>query len=122
RQAVAQVSEPHPDQQWGGDARYDKRDAPQPAPTCGVAPAAELYSHTPQNERDEQKHERRIERGESGGVPAGEGREHGGAGGDEPDFVAVPHGRDRVQDFASAGIVAADDTVQSANAEVESFE
>ena len=71
---------------------------------------------------DEEQHEGQVEAREHGRVPLGEGGEHAGAGDDQPDLVAVPDGADRVDRDAPFEVVAADEVVQHADAEVEALE
>ena len=52
----------------------------------------------------------------------GERGEHRRAGDDQPDLVAVPERADGVDRRPALGLVAADDAVQHADAEVEALE
>ena len=58
---------------------------------------AELYTDTSQNEQPQHNHERHVKAAEGGGVEKWKSEEEGSAGGDQPDFIAVPYGPDGAQ-------------------------
>jgi hypothetical protein len=76
-------------------------------------------SHVRRQQHDQQ---RQVGGREKARVPGREGGEHGSAGDDEPDLVAVPDRPDGVDHDAALGVVAREDGQQHADAEVEAFE
>ena len=96
RQPVQQVAQGHADQQRGQQAARGQRTVPGAAPARRVALAAVLERDAADDQRGQQQHQREVEGGEHGRVPAGEGGEHRGPGDDQPDLVAVPQRPDRV--------------------------
>ena len=119
RQPGQQVTQGDADQQRDEQAAAGEQAVPHPPPGRAVALAAELEGGAAGHQRRQQQHQRQVEGGEPGGVPAGEGGEDGGAGHDQPHLVAVPQRPDRVDHRAPPGLVAADDPVQHADAQVE---
>ena len=112
-----------------GDAEHEGRagareregEVPVPAPPARIALAAELDRDGAADQRREQQHEGQVEGAERGGVGDGEGGEQRAAEGHEPDLVAVPQRADGVHHDAAL-LVAADEQVQHADAEVEAVE
>ena len=122
RQPVQQVAQSDADHERGEQAAHGQRDVPGAAPVGRVALAPVLEGHAADDERYQQQDHRQVQAREHGRVPAGESGEHGGAGHDQPDLIAVPQRSDRVDDGPAADVVPADDAVQHADAEVEALE
>jgi hypothetical protein len=75
-----------------------------------------------EHQQPEDDHERQIEAAEAGGVEQGEGEQERASGGEQPDFVAVPHGADGAQDGAALVWGAGGAQVDHTGAEVEAVE
>ena len=58
---------------------------------------AELDRDAAQDQQPQHDHQRQIEAAEAGGIERGEGEVERAAGGEQPDFVAVPDGADGAQ-------------------------
>ena len=104
----------HADEQGGEQAAVGGGRVPGPPPAGAVALAAELERHPAGDQGHQQQQEGRVEPGEHGRVPAGEGGEGRGGGDDQPDLVAVPQRPDRLEGEPPALLVAADDEVPRA--------
>ena len=73
-------------------------------------------------EQPEHDHQRQIEAAEGRGVEERKGEVECAAAGEEPDFVAVPHGADGAQGGAAFRFGADEEQVEHADAEVEAVE
>src|ERR1019366_5437683 len=67
-------------------------------------------------------HESEIEAAEARGVKTGKSEIQGAAGGEQPDFVAVPNGTDGRDDGTTLRIIAGHKEVNSACAEIKTVE
>src|SRR5262249_49415235 len=74
------------------------------------------------HEEEEDEEQGEVEPGEHRRVPGGEGSEGRAAGDDEPDFVAVPDGPDRLEHGVALALLAGEEREQHADAEVQSLE
>src|SRR6202049_4337597 len=102
REAGCQVPEGRPDRSRDKTAKFD-RDAAQ-------------------DEQPENHHQGQIESAEARGVENGESEEERAAGGDEPDFVAVPDRRDRADYGATFGVGMRNAHMNDADSEIEAVE
>ncbi len=83
---------------------------------------AELDAEAAQHEQPEHHHQREIESAEARGVELRERKVERAAGGEQPDFVAVPDGADRAQDLAALVVGFGRHQIDRARAEIESIE
>ena len=122
RYAMDDVGPADAPQQRGATAADRRRPLPAGAPTRVIALAPELERDAARDQAQEDQQQREVKPREQARVPAGEGSERCPASGYEPDLVAIPDRPDRVDERALLGLIAADDTQQRADAEVEALE
>ncbi len=126
RESADQNGERHtPQQGRQPGSRRDPEVCPGP-PFRVVDLAAPFDGDGAQDHTEQDRQQRQIQRGEHGRVPAGKRGEYGRAGGDQPDFVAVPDRSDGVECRAPVGLRIAHTDMserrhQHAHAEVEPF-
>ena len=116
------AAEADPEQQRERAAAQRGRPRPRPLPARRRDLLAELERGPARHQRHQHQQQRQIQAGEQRRVPGREGREHRRAGDDQPDLVAVPERADRAQRRPPLALVAADDGVQHADAEVEALQ
>jgi len=119
--AEEDVTEGDAEEEGGEEGAEEEGEVPGAFPWGGGDFGAELDGDGTGDEAGEEEHEGDVEGGEDGGVDGWEGGEEGAAGGDEPDFVAVPDGADGVDGDAALVFVSGEE-VEDADAEVEAVE
>src|SRR5699024_12010835 len=77
---------------------------PSASPDRVVDFASVIEAERPHDQGNQNQEKRNVEPGEHGRVPVWECRKHRAAGGDEPDFITVPHGTDGREHDAPASL------------------
>ena len=122
RNAHEKVGKGHA-QQHAGDEVGDKVHAvPQGAPAVVLHLVAEFKGNRAEDEGKEQEQQGRVQRAEHNRIDLGKGRKGHAAGGNEPDFVAVPEGSGGVVHDAALGFVFAQERQQAAHAQVKTVQ
>ena len=83
---------------------------------------AQLDANAAQHQQPQDHHQREVEAAEAGGIEQGEGEVERAAGGEQPDFVAIPYRTDGAQDLSAIVGGFARAQVNGAGAEIEAIE
>ena len=80
---------------------------------------AELNTDSAQHQKPQHHHERKVETAEAGSIKLREGEVECAAGGEQPDFVSIPHGPDGAQYGATLAISLGSYEVNDAGAQIK---
>ena len=121
RDALQDVPESHTEQQCRQETADAETPVPQPSPSRGIHLAAELHGDRARDKRHKKEHQGKIETAEHRRVHGRKCRKERPAGGEKPDFVAVPHRTDGIETHATVFFLPVEQ-IQNADAEIESIE
>src|SRR5262249_28644810 len=103
----------------GGSAETD---VPERLPGRRVDVVAKLDRDSAEDQQPEDDHQRQVESAEARRVQSGEGEVERSAGGEQPDFVAVPDGSDGFEDADALVVGMGGSEMDDSGAEIESIE
>src|SRR5713101_543024 len=107
-----------------GEQKAGKRKSgvPNRGPDWAAYMTSEFEGNSAENQQPENHHQRQIEAAEACGIKRGEREVERATRGNQPHFVATPHGANRTDQHAALCVAACDPEMQDAGADVEAVE